>query len=101
MDVDQELRALLDKRLKNAPPVDSDSKLADLNIDSLDLVEMLFEIEDKYDIHIVQTNEQTAEATFGQLCEWVENAIAAKAAPRTDLQPQGDDPGRAPSAARR
>lgn len=98
MGVDQELRALLDKRLRNAPPVDRNAKLADLNIDSLDLVEILFEIEDKYDVHIVQTNEQAAEATFGQLCEWVETAIAAKAGPHAETQSPG---GQAPSAASR
>ena len=101
MDVDRELRALLDKRLKNAPSIHSGSRLADLNLDSLDFVEMLFEIEDKYDVHILQSNEQAANATFGQLCEWVENAVAAKTTPRGDAQPTGDDADPAASAAGR
>jgi acyl carrier protein len=101
MDVERELRAVLDRRLKDAPPLDSNSRLADLNLDSLDFVEMLFEIEDKYDVHIVQSNEQAANATFGQLCEWVASAIAAKAATHTDAQPTGGGSGPAPSTARR
>jgi acyl carrier protein len=72
MSVELDLRKIFDKRRQDAPPIDMNTRLADLEMDSLDLVEVLFEIEDKFGIHLAQTNAETAAASFADLCRWIE-----------------------------
>lgn len=60
-----------------------DSKLADLNISSLDVVEIVFALEDKFDIQIPFNANQSAEgkvefATVGDVVKAVQGLVAAK-----------------------
>jgi len=79
MNVESELRAILDKWKKDAP-LQPETKLADLEIDSVDFVEVMFEIEERFDIQMTQDNDQAQSASFRDLCAWVEQQLAAKAA---------------------
>lgn len=80
MDVEADLRAMIRKKAPEGTEFGLDSKLADIGLDSLDVVEIVFEIEDKFSIQLPQSDEETGSATFKDLCDLVENNIAAKAA---------------------
>ncbi|MGE3770858.1 MAG: acyl carrier protein [Bdellovibrionales bacterium] len=62
-----------------------DKKLADLNISSLDVVEIVFALEDKFNIEIPFNANQSAEQklefnTIGEVVAAVEKLVRAKAA---------------------
>jgi acyl carrier protein len=78
MNVEQELIAIISKRRPEGPPILPGTKLADLGIDSLDLIEVIFEVEEKFDIQMRQSNEEAAKADLSDLCRWIEEARAAK-----------------------
>jgi len=78
MNVEQELRAILDKWKKDAPAIQPSTKLADLEIDSVDFVEVMFEIEERFDIQMSQDNDQAQSASFADLCAWIEEQVSAK-----------------------
>jgi acyl carrier protein len=77
MSVDQELGIILGKWKKNdAVPLVPSTKLGELNIDSLDLVEVMFEIEEKFDISLMQSHQDAREASFADLAGWIEQQLA-------------------------
>jgi acyl carrier protein len=76
MSVESELRAMISKKAPEGTEFGLDSKLVDIGLDSLDVVEIVFEIEDKYRIQLPQNDEETGSATFGDLCELVEKHLA-------------------------
>ena len=78
MNVEKDLRSILGKWKKDASPLESTTRLEELEIDSLDLVEVIFEIEEKFDIQLAQSNEQAKSASFADLCSWIEQQLAAK-----------------------
>ncbi len=87
MSVEAELRAMIIKKAPEGTEFGLDSKLVDVGLDSLDVVEIVFEIEDKYGIQLPQNDEETGSATFRDLCELVEKHIASKAAGDGSVQP--------------
>lgn len=77
MSVEQELGIILEKWKKNdETPLVASTKLGDLNIDSLDLVEVMFEIEEKFDVSLMQSHQDAREASFADLTGWVEQQLA-------------------------
>lgn len=80
MSVEAELRAIIMKKAPEGTEFGLDSKLIDIGLDSLDVVEIVFEIEDKYRIQLPQNDQDTGSATFGDLCDLVEEHVAKKAA---------------------
>jgi acyl carrier protein len=81
MSVDQELGIILGKWKKNdAVPLVSSTKLGELNIDSLDLVEVMFEIEEKFDISLMQSHQDAREASLADLAGWIEQQLALQRA---------------------
>src|SRR6476469_3762704 len=77
MSVEQELQVILEKWKKDdAPPLSADTKLGDLNIDSLDLVEVMFEIEEKFDVSLTQSHQEAREASFADLSGWIDQQLA-------------------------
>jgi len=74
MDIEEELRAIIRKKATNAALV-SDTKLSDLGLDSLDLVEIVFEIEDKFRIQLPQNNADMATAQFSDLVQLVRKEL--------------------------
>ena len=65
---------------KRIPPetVTIDSEFAQLNIDSMDAVEILFALENEFDISIPD-DEVRSVRNVRQMCEGVERLVAAKA----------------------
>jgi acyl carrier protein len=76
MSVEAELRAIISKKAPEGTEFGLDSKLVEIGLDSLDVVEIVFEIEDKYRIQLPQNDEETGSATFADLCELVEKHVA-------------------------
>jgi len=56
-----------------------DSDFAQLNIDSMDAVEILFALENEFDI-VIPDDEVRSVRDVRQMCEGVERLVAAKAA---------------------
>ena len=57
-----------------------DATLKGLDVHSLDAVQVLFEIEDKFNISVPERDDQYAAGTVRDLIEGVERLVAAKAA---------------------
>jgi acyl carrier protein len=81
MGVEQQLIAILQKRRKNDQPFPLETRLDALDIDSLDIIEVIFEIEETFDVELRQTNDEARSATVADLCQWIERAQAAKSSP--------------------
>jgi acyl carrier protein len=81
LDIEEELRTIIRKKATKAT-LASDTKLTDLGLDSLDLVEIVFEIEDKFRIHLPQ-DDKMSEAQFSDLVQLVQREIANSASGTT------------------
>jgi acyl carrier protein len=57
-----------------------DSTLKDLDVHSLDAVQVLFEIEDRFDVTVPEREDQYSAGTVRDLIEGVDQLLAAKAA---------------------
>ena len=55
-----------------------DSTLKDLDVHSLDAVQVLFEIEDRFDIAVPEREDQYSAGTVRDLIEGVDRLLAAK-----------------------
>lgn len=60
-----------------------DATLKDLDVHSLDAVQVLFEIEDKFDISVPERDDQYATGTVRDLIEGVDRLLAEKATAKT------------------
>jgi acyl carrier protein len=81
MNVEAELQTLIKKQAGGrTETIATDAKLADLGLDSIDLVEIAFDIEDKFHVRLTQNSEEISNATFGDLVKLVERSIAEKSA---------------------
>ena len=56
-----------------------DASLKDLDVHSLDAVQVLFELEDRFDITVPERQDRFAAGTLRDLVEGVEQLLAAKA----------------------
>jgi acyl carrier protein len=79
VDIKVDVLAILRKKMKPEVSANEDSKLTALEIDSLDLVEIMFELEDKFGIQLPQNSEAMQDATVADLLAWVEQEIGKKA----------------------
>lgn len=57
-----------------------DATLKDLDVHSLDAVQVLFEIEDKFDISVPEREDQYSAGTLRHLIEGVDRLLASKPA---------------------
>jgi acyl carrier protein len=80
MDTEQELRAIVKKKLTPGAEIDMNTKLADAGLDSLDVVEIAFDVEDRFRIQLPPMAGQITDVTFLDLYRLVEEKLAAKAA---------------------
>jgi acyl carrier protein len=79
LSVEQELEHIFSKWKKNESLVlGKSTKLEDLNIDSLDLVEVMFEIEEKFDVSLAQSHQEARTATLADVTGWIEHQLALK-----------------------
>ena len=77
MDVEQELQAIVGKKVKDH--LEPGTKLVDAGLDSLDIMELAFDIEDRFKVQLPEIGAELISFTYGDLCRLVEKQIAAKA----------------------
>ena len=77
MDVERELQAIVAKKVKDH--LELGTKLVDAGLDSLDVMELAFDIEDKFKVQLPQIGTELISFTYGDLCRLVEKQLAAKA----------------------
>ena len=78
MDFEQELQAIVRKKVK--ADLAADTKLMDAGLDSLDVMELAFDIEDRFKIQLPQVGAELISFTYGDLCRLVEKQLASQAA---------------------
>lgn len=84
MNMLEEVKAIIAKQVE--VPVEqmtAETRLADVGIESLDVIEIVFALEEKFDISIpFNANESASEAfaTIGNVAEAVQKLVDAKAA---------------------
>ena len=83
MSLEDELREIVKKKMVNKEAeIRPEMTFADIGLDSLDIVEIVFDIEDKYKIVLSKNSEEMSGATFKDLVGIVARYIeAAKPAP--------------------
>jgi acyl carrier protein len=78
-DIEQKIRDIIAKEAQIDPAkLTLDAKLADLEIESIDMVNMIYGIEEEFDIYIPQDDEQFKLETFGDVVSGVKGLIEAK-----------------------
>lgn len=84
MDIFEEVKAIIAKQVGTpAEDITPATKLADIGIESLDVIEIVFALEEKFDISIpFNANDSAASAfeTVAQVTEAVKKLVDAKAA---------------------
>ena len=76
MNIDEELRAIIEKKAKQG--FSATTTLAEAGLDSLDVIEIAFDIEDRFKIQLPQTQHEMIGFTYGDLCQLVEKNIAVQ-----------------------
>lgn len=77
MDTIELLKEFVKKHVNNPPEqIGVDSKLAEIGIDSLNLLELLFEVEEKFGVRF--SNDMPRPETVGELVDTFEKAISEK-----------------------
>jgi acyl carrier protein len=88
LSVEQRLREILVPWVKDeALTLDITSKIEDLAIDSLDLVEVMFEIEERFDVSLAQTHQEAKTARLADVVGWIEQQLALKRNGTAELEP--------------
>ena len=77
MNVEQEMQAIIGKKVKDH--LEPDTKLMDAGLDSLDVMELAFDIEDRFMVQLPQIGTELISFTYGDLCRLVEKQLEAKA----------------------
>ena len=77
MDVERELQEMMGKKVKDH--LELGTKLVDAGLDSLDVMELAFDIEDRFKVQLPQIGTELISFTYGDLCRLVEKQLAAKA----------------------
>ena len=83
-DVESKIREIIAKETQIDPAkLKLEAKLSDLDIESIDLVSVIYNIEEEYDIYIPQDDEQFKLDTFRDVVDGVTDLVAKKAAKST------------------
>ena len=77
MNVEREMQAIIGKKVKDH--LEPDTKLMDAGLDSLDVMELAFDIEDRFMVQLPQIGTELISFTYGDLCRLVEKELDAKA----------------------
>jgi acyl carrier protein len=81
VDVEKDVLALVAKKVRiERPDLSRDDRLEDLGIESIDAVELIFELEEKFDIQIPYNanNPQMNFSTVGDVVDAIKNLVEAK-----------------------
>ena len=80
-DVEAKIRDIIAKEAQiDASKLTLDAKLAELDIESIDLVSIIYNIEEEYDIYIPQDDEQFKLESFRDVVDGVNDLITKKGA---------------------
>lgn len=80
-DVEAKVRQIVAKYAKIDPKdINRDTDLQSLNIESLDLIEIIFEVEDVFEIDIEQDEKAANLTTLGEVLDWLTANIEAQKA---------------------
>jgi len=83
-DVANKIIEIIAKEMKTEPSkITLESSLEDLKIESLDVVQIVFAIEETYDITIPNNDKEYELKTVGDIVRGVERLIAQKGAPKS------------------
>ena len=77
MEIDEQLRAIVQKKAKRE--IDFGTTLSEAGLDSLDIIEIGFDVEDKFKVDLPQSQQEMANFTFGDLCRLIEERMADNA----------------------
>jgi acyl carrier protein len=82
-DVARDVIAIIAKKVRvNHPKIEMSDRLQDLGLESLDAVEMIFDLEEKFDVEIPYNantnNPRTEFDTVGDVVSAIENLVAKK-----------------------
>jgi acyl carrier protein len=82
-DVARDVIAIIAKKVRvNHPKIEMSDRLQDLGLESLDAVEMIFDLEEKFDVEIPYNantnNPRTEFDTVGDVVSAIENLVANK-----------------------
>ena len=78
MDIDEQLRAIIQKKAKRE--IDFGTTLSEAGLDSLDIIEIGFDVEDKFKVDLPQSQQEMANFTYGDLCRLIEERMSDNAA---------------------
>lgn len=79
VDVEEKIRKIIAKEgLVDSKKLVLEARLDELEIESIDLVNIIYNIEEEYDIYIPQDDEDFNLETFGDVVEGVNKLIAEK-----------------------
>ena len=79
VDVEEKIRKIIAKEgLVDSKKLVLEARLDELEIESIDLVNIIYNIEEEYDIYIPQDDEEFKLETFGDVVEGVKRLIAEK-----------------------
>lgn len=76
MDMEPKLRAIVQRKLKEERAFDGSTLLTETGLDSLDMIEIAFDVEDEFKIQLPPLTGRTTSATYGDLCHAVEAQLA-------------------------
>lgn len=75
-DVESQIRKIISKYVKiDSHDLNRDTDLQTLNIESLDLIEIIFEVEDEFGIDIEQDEKASELSTLGEVIDWLTRSI--------------------------
>ncbi len=75
MDVARELRAIIGRKVKGE--IRPESTLVDAGLDSIDIIEVGFDIEDRFKIQLPQITNEMMSLTYADLCRFIEQQLAS------------------------
>jgi acyl carrier protein len=87
-DTEQRIGAIIARhRAPDAPPMTADFTLKDAGVDSLNAIEILFDVEEEFKVNLPDRDPQFDTATFQGLVDAVDAALLAKSADVPDVAP--------------
>jgi len=75
MDVARELRAIIGRKVKGE--IAPESTLLDAGLDSIDIIEVGFDIEDRFKIQLPQITNEMMSLSYADLCRFIEQQLAS------------------------
>jgi len=75
MDVANELRGIIGRKVKGE--IRPESTLVDAGLDSIDIIEVGFDIEDRFKIQLPQITNEMTSLSYADLCRFIEQQLSS------------------------